>query len=138
MKCKYCPLTGDEPCDGEKIPRYCQLSDPRLPCYNPDYGEILKARAESKKSPGLARRILNFASAVVRHAADGLRKVDPEAKRLRLEVCGRCEFNHGGMCEKCGCLLEAKAGWASESCPIKRWHALPKQSGGECGGCGKG
>lgn len=77
------------------------------------------------KGPSLVRRAWNFSSAVVRHAADGMRHVSDEVFEVRLAICRTCascdveQF----VCRElaCGCNLQVKARWASESCPRRLW-----------------
>jgi hypothetical protein len=77
----------------------------------------------SMQAPGLWRQAKNFADAVVRHALDGFTAVSDEKFRERLAICEGCEFFKDRKCLKCGCLMDVKARWASEKCPIDKWPA---------------
>jgi glycosyltransferase involved in cell wall biosynthesis len=75
--------------------------------------------------PPLWQQVVNFGGAVVRHAMDGLKKVDETTYAGRLEICGECPscdtVNWVCRDKSCGCALKIKAGWRSESCPQGRW-----------------
>lgn len=89
------------------------------------------APGEEPALPSLPRRAANYAKAQARHTANGRKKAPPELKAARLAVCrGTDETPH---CEKfrpsdetcsqrrCGCVVEDKAGWLSEACPLGLW-----------------
>ena len=80
-----------------------------------------------EKVPSLPRRATNFAKAVVKHVATGMRYTTPEQVTERLEICSKCAYQDNGRCKhrNCGCLLAAKARWISEKCPKGYW---PKMS----------
>ena len=75
--------------------------------------------------PSLWKRMFNFGTAVVRHAADGLKKVEDATYAQRLATCGSCAscdpLNWVCREQSCGCHLKTKAGWRSESCPLGKW-----------------
>jgi hypothetical protein len=48
-------------------------------------------------------------------------EVTSDEKQARLEICGSCELRMGKRCGECGCYLEKKASWSSESCPENKW-----------------
>ena len=101
---------------------------------------------EKQQPPNMIQKASNLAKASARHVGGGLKKVTEETKNKRLEICNSCPFKVGTeekpTCNKCGCFLKIKAGWASESCPIGKWgageEAKPKKTkpSGGCG-CGK-
>lgn len=67
-----------------------------------------------------------FIVAATRHAASGFAEVDEDEQAFRLATCQVCEFSsretsEHWICGKCGCLLQAKTLWHSESCPIGKW-----------------
>jgi hypothetical protein len=49
--------------------------------------------------------------------------VSPEIKKERLDICKTCEWYDSEQvrCKHCGCMLEHKAGFALDSCPIQKW-----------------
>jgi hypothetical protein len=69
------------------------------------------------------RKAAKLGLAVVKHAADGFVEVSSEEKEARLEVCKNCpKFNKEFVtCGVCGCHLNIKAAWRSESCPLGKW-----------------
>lgn len=79
------------------------------------------------KSPSLARKAVTFGLAVTRHVADGARKASPEEQDRRKAACEACSHLNGDNCRLCGCHLNLKRSWASESCPDNppRWEAEP-------------
>lgn len=91
-------------------------------------GDATTLEAVEAVAPGLLRRSLNFATAVAKHAADGLRRVSEETLEQRLTVCRTCPAcdTERLICRRpeCGCLLEIKAAWHSETCPLGQWPIL--------------
>lgn len=81
-----------------------------------------ESRAD-KPMPGFGKRLLTFSQALIRHASNGMKHVTESEHDARLQVCEACEWlsADGKSCLKCGCGLEAKTLWASESCPEKKW-----------------
>jgi glycosyltransferase involved in cell wall biosynthesis len=79
------------------------------------------------KSPSLARKAVTFGLAVTRHVADGARKASTEEQDRRKAACEACSHLNGDNCRLCGCHLNLKRSWASESCPDNppRWEAEP-------------
>ena len=75
--------------------------------------------------PGLLRRAMNFGAAIARHAVDQLRNVDDERFDARLAICRECPSCDVSqlVCreQSCGCFLQTKARWASETCPLRKW-----------------
>ena len=49
--------------------------------------------------------------------------MSPEVKKARLDICKTCEWYDSEQvrCKNCGCMLEHKAGFALDSCPIQKW-----------------
>lgn len=49
--------------------------------------------------------------------------MDEEIVKQRLATCGSCEFNIGGECVLCGCVVLEKVQKELESCPAipQRW-----------------
>jgi len=39
----------------------------------------------------------------------------------RLEICSNCKDRCGKTCCLCGCYLNKKAKWSTESCPKNKW-----------------
>ena len=80
-------------------------------------------RAKGARLPPTLKLAANFAKAVVKHAMDGFTKVPPEEYARRLSVCNECSLRMTNRCTHpdCGCYLDKKAWWASESCPMEKW-----------------
>ena len=47
--------------------------------------------------------------------------VDTETKEERLKICNSCPFEDDEVCNICGCILESKAIFKNEKCPIDKW-----------------
>ena len=55
------------------------------------------------------------------HIENGLRRVDSETYKNRMEVCLSCSEYESYRCRSCGCIVPIKAGWESEDCPLAKW-----------------
>jgi hypothetical protein len=91
--------------------------------------------------PNMIQKAQNFGKAIVKHAQNKFISVSNNIKEERLSICKNCEFYNqtnpdNPTCNKCGCFLKIKTGWASEKCPINKWLDIKTQSGGGCG-CNK-
>ena len=69
---------------------------------------------------------VRFVRAMVRHARDGFQQVDDDTYFERLWDCRNCEQSHANAnetwtCDACGCVLQTKARWRSERCPLDKW-----------------
>lgn len=77
---------------------------------------------EKCKKPSVLRIIYNFIKAVFRHIRNGRKGVEIEEYVGRLDVCNKCECRSGKRCMVCYCLLDIKAGWAEQICPLGKWE----------------
>ncbi len=99
------------------------------PCADQFFAEAPAAtnKETPPAEPGLLRKVWNFGKAVVRHIADGAERVDDETFQARLTICRTCPSCdvERMVCRQpaCGCVLEAKASWRSEACPLGKWPA---------------
>lgn len=79
----------------------------------------------SKHLPGILTQAANFAAATVRHIADGLATLPIIESSLRVGICEGCEnFRpEDRRCAhpNCGCYIDEKATWKSETCPLGKW-----------------
>lgn len=92
-----------------------------------------------KTDPTLLKKAANFATALIKHTADGLERLPEDQYLERLSVCqgtgdtSPCEAFHPetAICRdwRCGCSLRKKAHWRSEDCPRGHWPdvSLPQQ-----------
>lgn len=87
----------------------------------------------------LMARVGNFTVATVRHALDMFANVDDKTFGDRMAVCALCEHKaeKSWTCNHCGCNLEVKAKWRSETCPLGKWNKPAEPPAGS-GGCGCG
>ena len=103
----------------------------RGPCFPISDDENGEAPSTSTEIPSFARRVLNFGAATLRHAANGFREVDDTLQEARLTICRACSScdTEQMICRElnCGCYLQTKSKWASETCPRGFWEpGLPK------------
>jgi hypothetical protein len=87
------------------------------------------------------KKMTNFTSSVVNYVSNGMENVSTAVKEERMSICRTCPFFNSAnpknpTCNKCGCFLEVKTGWASEKCPEGKWHEIKTASSGGCG-CNK-
>ena len=96
---------------------------------------------ENNKPPNFIKKVENFTRASIKHAASGFEHVSENVKRHRTRLCAGCDFSlppeDNPSCSQCGCFINIKTGWASESCPIGKWGALNQNQSGGCKSCGK-
>ena len=93
--------------------------------------ENMKRNEDPTEQPSLPPTIQmakNFAKAMARHVADGLRKVTIDEYKARIATCNKnkCGRRVKNRCThpSCGCFVDIKAWWASEDCPEKLWPPL--------------
>lgn len=164
MKCNNCPLkdsnlqciveiTGHTPyCDktNQNHPEYDERMVDSVVKNSKDIVKNMKSDGlggfayKQPAAPPLIGKIMNYGEAMARHIFTGSHIVKDEVQKTRLNMCESCELyfdrekrvcNH----EKCGCPVDKKVKWASESCPIDRWGTekdLTSYSNSDCG-CGQ-
>ena len=42
----------------------------------------------------------------------------------RYHICKKCEFNKLSICQKCGCVLNAKTKAEDAECPVGKWKTI--------------
>ncbi len=68
------------------------------------------------------QQAVNFASAVGKHLASGMKKRDQDEYERALSICRECpSLTDNGRCAECGCFVRIKARWATQSCPLGKW-----------------
>jgi hypothetical protein len=74
--------------------------------------------------PEQGKNLAKFAFEIVKSAmkSDAL-FVSNEIKEHRLSICRQCDYYDESQvrCRHCGCMLEHKAKFALDSCPIDKW-----------------
>lgn len=105
------------------------------------YSKMDNQENNTTQSPNIIQKAQNFGAAVIRHAQNKMILVANNIKDERMSICSGCEFYNttnanNPTCNKCGCFLKIKTGWASEKCPIGKWSDIKTQSSGGCG-CNK-
>lgn len=75
--------------------------------------------------------LANFATAVIKHAASGMKPVTKEQFLERMDACNSCpnlflDEKGDGRCSLCGCWVESKGSWQTQTCPDKpsRWPRI--------------
>ena len=93
-----------------------------------NHGLIVLSRddRDKKQPPGMIRQAMNFAKALASHAKDGNRLVNDRVYELRMAECLTCPERAGDQCAACGCPVDKKASWASESCGLVKLGKEPK------------
>ena len=82
---------------------------------------------DNKSYPSFQQQGKNLATFAFDLVKSSLRSgalfVSPEIKKERLDICKTCEWYDSEQvrCKHCGCMLEHKAGFALDSCPIQKW-----------------
>ncbi len=121
-----------------KLPFYCS-------CLTYISEDLLKHIEKYKQKtsptinqPSFLEKATNFTKSVINHVAKGMVKVSDTVKQERMDICKSCPFFNqtdpkNPTCNKCGCFLEIKTGWASEKCPENKWLEVKTQSSGGCG-----
>jgi hypothetical protein len=87
---------------------------------------LSKDERDKRQPPGTLRKAMNFAKALAKHAADGQRLVKDHVFELRMAECLTCEMRNLDACGACGCPVEKKASWASETCGLEKIGQEPK------------
>lgn len=80
-------------------------------------------------TPRRTAQIRSFAGAVAAEcsaALAGEALVSDDERAGRIAVCEGCEFfiTTDRRCSKCGCWMDAKAGFRTQQCPEEKWPAL--------------
>lgn len=89
---------------------------------------ITEGRDGSATLPPLLIRGWNFANAMARHIASGLKRCSKKQINERLAICQVCPNLVDNHCKLCGCACVAenqlmnKLALASEKCPIGKWE----------------
>lgn len=98
-------------------------------------------RSNRKTTKTIAEKGVNLSKSVVKHGLNGFKNVSKEAQQRRLDICRGCELYNAEntSCNECGCYLNVKTSWASESCPLNKWgqESIPKNTAKTDCGCGK-
>ena len=75
------------------------------------------------KKPGKLKKLNNFTLAAAKFAAGGFIKSSKELYDSRVLTCLACKYYESNKdeCLVCGCPIETKASWSTESCPKNKW-----------------
>ena len=74
--------------------------------------------------PGKLKKLSNFTLAAAKFAAGGFIKSSKELYDERVLTCLACKYYDANKdeCLVCGCPVEVKASWITESCPKNKWN----------------
>jgi len=78
-------------------------------------------------TPGLLKRAGSLARAIGSETKAIVQKqptLTAQQVAARLAVCGSCDqLRKNRTCAKCGCFVDAKARFRSQTCPLRKWPA---------------
>ena len=74
--------------------------------------------------PSKIKKLTNFSLAAAKFAAGGFIKSPIEIYDSRVLTCLACKYYDSDKdeCNICGCPIEVKASWITESCPKGKWR----------------
>jgi hypothetical protein len=74
------------------------------------------------KKVKLKKKAYNYLIAVGKRIMGGFENVSDIVYSERIEICVECtKLNPEYECSICGCPVETKAAWKTESCPENKW-----------------
>jgi hypothetical protein len=93
-----------------------------------NHGLMVLSRLDEdrKPLPGWGTKLANFAVASARHLANGRKPTSEKTFELRMAECLVCPERAHDHCSACGCPLESKLSWASETCGLVKKNLPPK------------
>lgn len=65
-------------------------------------------------------KILRFLYALIKYIFIG-EHVTSEEYSKRISICNSCKHLNKNKCGLCGCYVNNKSKWSTESCPINKW-----------------
>jgi hypothetical protein len=74
-------------------------------------------------TPDVVTRAASFTASMARFAAGGFRTVSHQTYQDRFAHCLACPHYDLGVCQRCGCWLDAKVKMPHEACPEGKWPA---------------
>lgn len=119
-----------------KLPFYCScLQYISVDLINHINNSKNSSKPVQSQPPSFIEKTKNFTKSIINHISSGMIKVSDSVKQERMNICKSCPFfnSENITCNKCGCFLEIKTGWASEKCPEDKWLEVKTQSSGGCG-----
>jgi hypothetical protein len=85
------------------------------------------AMARQPAAPGLLKRAGSLAKAIgseTKAIVQGQPNLTAQQVAARLAVCASCDqLRSNRACAKCGCFVDAKARFRSQTCPLRKWPA---------------
>lgn len=88
-------------------------------------------------APGIIEKAKNYSKALVKRVSTGLHDCPQEVQEERISICNSCPFlTDKRECSVCGCPVDIKTKWASESCPASpsKWSEYSNSKKCGCGG----
>ncbi len=84
-------------------------------------------KASRQAPPGLLKRAGSLAKAIgseTKAMVQGQPTLTAKQVAARLAACGSCDqLRSNRTCAKCGCFVDAKARFRSQTCPLHKWPA---------------
>lgn len=87
---------------------------------------LSKVPEERPPLPSIGKRLWNFGKALLEHVATPDRAASEELVEQRLNVCSLCPHRTNTECSVCGCVVNIKATWKDQDCPLALWPT-PKE-----------
>jgi len=85
------------------------------------------AMSRQPAPPGLLKRAGSLAKAIgseTKAIVQGQPNLTAQQVAARLAVCASCDqLRSNRACAKCGCFVDAKARFRSQTCPLRKWPA---------------
>jgi hypothetical protein len=85
------------------------------------------AKARQPATPGLLKRAGSLAKAIgaeTKAVVQGQPTLSAQQVAARLAVCASCDqLRSNRTCARCGCFVDAKARFRSQTCPLRKWPA---------------
>lgn len=85
------------------------------------------AKVRPTATPGLLKRAGGLAKAIgseTKAMVQGLPNLTARQVAARLAACASCDqLRSNRTCAKCGCFVDAKARFRSQTCPLRKWPA---------------
>jgi hypothetical protein len=82
----------------------------------------------AQPSPGLIKRAGSLVKAIraeTKAVVQGQPNLTAPQVASRLAACGSCDqLRSNRTCAQCGCFVDAKARFRSQSCPLRKWPAV--------------
>ena len=92
-------------------------------------GQATTASMQPRSPAGASYLMMAISAgkAMIEFVGSGLKTVNAETFRERLQQCAACRYHSGLRCRVCGCFTNLKARLPHEECPLGQWPAVAVQ-----------